>query len=134
MDRGHISVLKVEPTRRYRKKGRRETALPLLGAGVVESIGAPPRLQNNVRSEIQHMMMVMFLAVKIRIASALLGGPLARGGGIQLGVGLENRDLWECILYLRRQLRAKRILLKVFSTTEGTRRTGPGWSVGIRQL
>ena len=27
----------------------------------------PPRFQNNVRSEIQHMMMVMFLAVKFEL-------------------------------------------------------------------
>jgi hypothetical protein len=82
----------------------------------------PPRLQNNVRSEIQHMMMVMYLALKfelpvlysVDLLHAAEGFNSVLGWTVSYWIQVENRDLWECILHLRRQLRAKRILFKVF--------------------
>jgi hypothetical protein len=68
------------------------------------------------------MMMVMFLAVKfelpvlysVDLLHAAEGFNSVMGWTVSCWIQVENRDLWECILYLRRQLRAKRILFKVF--------------------
>jgi hypothetical protein len=71
---------------------------------------------------LQHMMMVMFLAFKfelpvlysVDLLHAAEGFNSVLGWTVSYWIQVENRDLWECILYLRRQLRAKRILFKVF--------------------
>ena len=85
------------------------------------------------------------LGGQIRIASALLGGPLARGGGIQLGVGLgwvgRSRigyrwriEACGSVYYTYADNFEQRESCSTFSTTEGTQRIGPDWSDGITQL
>ena len=62
------------------------------------------------------MMMVMFLAVKfelpvlysVDLLHAAEGFNSVLGWTVSYWIQVENRDLWECILYLRRQLRAMR--------------------------
>ena len=82
----------------------------------------PPLLQNNVRGEIQHLMMVMYLSLNhslpvlysVDLLGAAEGFDSVLGWTVTQWLSAENRDLWECIAHLKTLLRQKHILFNVF--------------------
>ena len=98
----------------------------------------PPRFQNNVRSEIQHMMMVMFLAVKfelpvlysVDLLHAAEGFNSCWVGRSRIGFRLRTETCGSVYCTYADNYEKR----ESFSITEGTRRPGPGWRDGITQL